>query len=272
MHIHLFMRRIIPFFIIAVTLFIASCNGNDDTTDDAVQPAGDIQQELKDQIKKYPDSILLRETLIQNYRDSGDYDAAIAEAKTTITKDSLNGVLWEHLFWLYYEDQDTANAIASLEKAVSLNADPQYYITLGSVYAETKNPNALIIANKLAAEPTGAYKKEALFIPALYYSRIGEGEKAIPLFDQSLEVEYTYLDAYREESICLYNMGRYQDAIKKLQKATSVKSDYTVAYYWLGRCYEKLNDKKEAIDNYQSAIQIDPDYDEAKDALKSIGN
>jgi tetratricopeptide (TPR) repeat protein len=266
----LFMRRIIPF--LSIALFLIACNGNDGNTDDAIQPTADIRQELKDQVKKYPDSILLRETLIQNYRDSGEYDNAIAEAKTTIAKDSLNGVLWEHLFWLYYEDEDTASAIASLEKAVSLNANPQYYITLGSVYAQAKNANALIVANKLLAQPAGDYTKESFFIKALYYSSIGEGEKAIPLFNQSLEADYTYLDAYREESICLYNMGRYIDAIKKLQKATSVKSDYSVAYYWMGRCYEKLNDKKDAIDNYQSAIQIDPDDDDAKNALKAISN
>ncbi|HMG81683.1 MAG TPA: tetratricopeptide repeat protein [Ferruginibacter sp.] len=264
------MRGIIPLFIIAV-FFIASCNSADNNDTDIAPTAASIPEQLKDQIKKYPDSILLRETLIQNYRDSGDYNDAIAEAKITITKDSLNGVLWEHLFWLYYENQDTANAVTSLEKAISLNADPQYYITLGSVYAQSKNAKALTVADKLLTDSTD-YEKESLFIKGLYYSTIGENERAIPFFDKSLEVDYTYLDAYREEAICLYNMGKYEAAIKKLQKATSVKSDYTIAYYWIGRCYEKLNNKKDAIANYQSAVQIDPDYDDAKDALKSIGN
>lgn len=262
------MKRVIFLFSIAA-FFIASCNTSDNT-DDTVAPTSNIQQELKDQVKKYPDSILLRETLIQNYRDSGAYDAAIAEAKTTIAIDSLNGVLWEHLFWLYYESQDTADAITSLEKATTLNSDPQYLVTLGSVYAQSRNANALWVADKLAASPVGDYKKESLFIAGLYYSTIGEGEKAIPFFDQCLELDYTYMDAYREESICLYNMGKYADALKKLQKATSVKSDYSIAYYWMGRCYEKLNNKAQAVNSYQSAIQIDPNYDDAKDALTKI--
>ncbi|HTB99384.1 MAG TPA: tetratricopeptide repeat protein [Ferruginibacter sp.] len=262
-------RLLLPFFIIAV-FFVTSCNGND-TNDDTAQPtAVNVQQQLKDLVKKYPDSILLRETLIQNYRDSGNYDAAIAEAKNTIAKDTTNGALWDHLFWLYYEDQDTANAIKSLEKATSLTSDPQYYITLGSVYAQAKNENALIVADKLYAYPTADYKKESLFIRGLYYSSIGERDKAIPFFDQSLEIDYTYFDAYREESICLYNMGRYEDAIKKLQKAVSIKSDFSVAYYWMGRCYEKLNNKKDAISAYQLALQTDPDYDDAKDALNKL--
>jgi tetratricopeptide (TPR) repeat protein len=264
------MCRIISLFIIAC-FFVVSCNSTD-TNDVAITPGADIQQQLKDQIKKYPDSILLRETLIQNYRDSGEYDAAILETKKTIAIDSLNGILWEHLFWLYYENEDTTNAIASLEKAAFLKPDPQYFVTLGSVYAQAKNTNALLVADKLFTYPSADYRKEALFIKGLYYSTIGEGEKAIPFFDRSLEMDYTYFDAYREESICLYNMGKYQDAIKKLQKATSVKSDYTIGYYWMGRCYEKLNNKKEAIGNYQSAVQIDPDYDDAKDALKRLGN
>ncbi|HTB51537.1 MAG TPA: tetratricopeptide repeat protein [Ferruginibacter sp.] len=265
------MLRLIAFFII-VPFFITSCN-DDNNVDDTVPPTSlNVQQQLKDMVKKYPDSIQLRETLIQNYRDSGEYSQAITEEKNTISKDSLNAALWEHLFWLYYENVDTANAIASLEKAVSLNPDPQYYVTLGSVYAQSKNSNALAVADKLLTVTTADYRKEALFIKGLYYSTSGEREKAIPFFDQSLELDYTYLDAYREESICLYNMGKYQDAIKKLEKAASVKSDYDVAYYWMGRCYEKLNKNADAITNYQLALQINPDDDEAKDALKKLGH
>jgi tetratricopeptide (TPR) repeat protein len=264
------MRRLLPFFIIAIVFIGLSCNQNDSTDDAAQSTAVTIQQQLKEQVNKYPDSILLRETLIQNYRDSGNYDSAIAEAKNTIAKDTTNGALWDDLFWLYYEDQDTANAIESLEKATSLTPDPKYYITLGSVYAQTKNENALVVADKLYSYPTADYKKESLFIRGLYYSSIGEREKAVPFFDQSLEIDYTYFDAYREESICLYNMGKYEEALKKLQKAVSIKSDFSVAYYWMGRCYEKLNNKKDAINSYQLALQIDPDYDEAKDALSKL--
>jgi tetratricopeptide (TPR) repeat protein len=264
------MRRLFPFFLI-ITVFVGlSCNENDNIDDATESTAANIQQQLKEQVKKYPDSILLRETLIQNYRDSGNYDAAITEAKSTIAKDTANGALWDDLFWLYYEDQDTTNAIVSLEKAISLTSNPAYYVILGSVYAQTKNENALAVADKLYAYPTSDYKKESLFIKGLYYSTIGEGEKAIPLFDQSLEMDYTYFDAYREESICLYNMGKYEEALKKLQKAVSIKSDFSVAYYWMGRCYEKLNNKKDAISSYQLALQTDPDYDEAKDALSKL--
>jgi tetratricopeptide (TPR) repeat protein len=266
------MRSILLFFIITGVIFFVSCNENDSNDDSVQSTPVNIQQQLKDLVKKYPDSILLHESLVQNYRDSGDYDAAITEEKISITKDSSNGDLWDHLFWLYYENQDTANAIASLEKATQLTPNPQYYITLGSVYAQAKNINALTVADKLYQYPTADYKKEALFIRGLYYSTIGEREKAIPFFDQSLEIDYTYFDAYREESICLYNMGRYEDAIKKLQKAVSIKSDFSVAYYWMGRCFEKLNNKKDAISSYQLALQVDPDYDDAKDALKKINN
>jgi tetratricopeptide (TPR) repeat protein len=264
------MRRFLPFFIIATVFVGLSCNQNDNVDDAAQSTAVTIQQQLKEQVKKYPDSILLRETLIQNYRDSGNYEAAIAEAKSTIAKDSTNGTLWNDLFWLYYEDQDTTNAVISLEKATLLSSNPTYYVTLGSVYAQTKNENALVVADKLYAYPTKDYKKESLFIKGLYYSTIGEREKAIPFFDQSLEIDYTYFDAYREESICLYNMGKYEEALKKLQKAVSIKSDFSVAYYLMGRCYEKLNNKQDAINSYQLAVQTDPDYDEAKDALSKL--
>ncbi|MBI3883793.1 MAG: tetratricopeptide repeat protein [Sphingobacteriales bacterium] len=76
---------------------------------------------------------------------------------------------------------------------------------------------------------------------------------------------------YKEKAICLYNLGRYLEALAVLEKATAVQSTYDEGYYWAGRCYEKINDTKSAIASYELALQIDPDYEDAQDALSKLG-
>ncbi|MEI9933408.1 MAG: tetratricopeptide repeat protein [Ferruginibacter sp.] len=224
---------------------------------------------MKDLIAQYPDSSLLRENLIQYYRDNDNYNQALSATQEAINNDTTNPRFRDIQATLYFENDDTIHAIQSLQKAIAIYPDPQYIMSLGSIYAQTKNPLALTMADLLIKDPKS--QKESLFIKGLYYSSTGDNTKAIDYFNQALAVDYTFTFAYREKAICLYNMGKYKEAIDVLTKAVEVVNAYDEAYYWMGRCYEKLGDKDQAIKCYQLALKIDKDYTEAKDALTKLG-
>ena len=172
---------------------------------------------------------------------------------------------------LHFENGDTINAIKAFEKAITINPQPEYIISLGSLYAQTKNPLALALADALLQAPKANAQKQALFIKGLYYSYTGDKIKALSFFDNCLSIDYRDILAYREKAICLYDLNRYAEALDFLKKAVAVQNTFDEGYYWMGRCYEKLNKRKEAVDSYQFALQIDPDYLEAKDALGRMG-
>ena len=111
---------------------------------------------------------------------------------------------------------------------------------------------------------------EAFFIKGLYFNYTGEKEKAIVFFDKCISIEYTYMIAYREKAIALYDMGKYQDAVTVLNKAVTLQNNFDEGYYWLGRCLEKQNNPADAIDNYKTALMYSPDYIEAKTALEKL--
>ena len=123
---------------------------------------------------------------------------------------------------------------------------------------------ALLYANKAGAE------KEAYFIKGLYYSYNNEKEKAIPFFDKCININYTFMDAYLEKGIALYDLKKYSEAATVLQKAVMVQNNYDKGYYYLGRCFEKLNNKEDAIEAYKMALLYDPNYVEAQDALGKL--
>jgi tetratricopeptide (TPR) repeat protein len=255
--------------LITACIYCMACNNTDTNSGNAALP--EQEKQLRDAIDQRPDSLLLKENLIQYFRENSNYGQAIAETEKAIQQDTSNARMWDIKAPLHFLNKDTANAIQSFEKAIAIDPQPVYQISLGLIYAQTRNEKALTQANALLANPLAKAGKQAEFIKGFYYSYMNNCEKAIPYFDTCLAIDYTYTDAYKEKAICLYHLAQYKEAVQSLEKAVALQSTYDEAYYWLGRCYEKLNQPKEAIMNYQAAIQIDPDYAEAKDALGRLG-
>jgi predicted Zn-dependent protease len=251
------------------TIAFIGCNNADNTASSQTE-TNSRETALKNDIAGFPDSALLKENLVQYYRESGRYDNALSTVNEALKKDSGSARWWDIKATLQFEDNDTLGAIRSFEKAVSINADPEYIISLGTLYAQTKNPNALIMADALLSSKAGA-EKESYFIQGLYYSYKNEKEKAIGYFDKCLQLNYTYMSAYTEKALALYDLKRYPEALAVLDKALTLQNNYDEGYYYRGRCLEKMDKKEEAIEAYQTALMYDPEYVEAKDALAKLG-
>jgi tetratricopeptide (TPR) repeat protein len=262
-------RELTWFIILAVMTFIYSCNNNDNSNTH-IQPIPKEQQ-LKNAVAQYPDSLSLIENLIEYYRNNGNYDTAISLTDEALKKDSENVELWDIKGTLLFENGDTLKSINAYETAINIYPLPEYIISLGTLYAQTKNPKALAMADALLIADKAKAQREALFIKGLYYAYTANKQKAINFFDSCIKVDYTYMFAYREKAIALYDMGKYENALEVLNRAITIQNSFDEGYYWRGRCYEKLNRKQDAIENYQMALLYDKNFIEAKEALTKLG-
>lgn len=258
-------------------MLLVSCNQK--TAEPTAPPADTISkanpiQQMNEAITRFPDSLLLRENLIQYYREQGNYEQAIASTHSALNKDSANARLWNILGTLLFENEDSTGSINAFESSVRIAPDPRNLIPLGELYAETKNPKAIEVANGLAILKKSPTDKDALFIKGLYYNYTEAYSKAIPFFDQCLAIDYSYMDAYREKGIALYNLGKYKDALLVLDKGTTLQNGFDEGFYWMGRCYEKLNNSENAIQQYELAIAAaqrnNDDNQDARDALQRL--
>ena len=262
------MKRIL---LIAFTLFLISCNSKKNRPEENSNSVTLSKEDvLKNAAIKNPDSLILVQNLAAYYLDLQNYDAAMHIINTAIAKDTNNAELRDNQSTIFAQKGDTANAIKSLEKAVDKLAAPQYIISLGALYAQSKNPEALAMADALLFANKAGAEKEAYFIKGLYYSYINEKEKAIPFFDKCISINYTFMDAYLEKGIALYDLKKYGEAATVLQKAVTIQNNYDRGYYYLGLCFEKLNNKEDAVQAYQMALTYDPNYEEAKVALTRL--
>ena len=261
-------------YVLFLLLIISFSSCNDEKAEKVLQntsSSSTAEQLLLKDIKQHPDSFLLKENLIQYYRENGNYDNALKEVNDAIQKDTANPRLWQIKAMLHVENQDTLKAITAFEKTVNLFPTASDIISLGTLYAETKNPASLKMADALAVIDNNKAEKEALFIKGLYYSAINEKEKAISFFDKCLAINYTFMYAYREKCIALYDLGKYKEALAVITKAITLQNGYEEGYYYEGRCLEKLNRMSDAIESYQTALMYAPDYIEAKEALAKLG-
>lgn len=249
---------------------ISSCNSEKKEDDSSVMLPG-REREMRSAINKYPDSLLLRENLIQYYRDNADYDKALEETNNAINRDSTDPRFYDIQGILHFENGDTLRSIHSFEKAISLYPAPEYLISLGTLYAQTKNEKAIFLADALLKQDRLKAGKETFFIKGLYYSYTNQKEKAITFFDKILQMDFTFMDAYREKAIALYDLGRYNDALTVIDKAVTLQNNFDEGYYYKGKILEKLNRFDEAIASYQRALLYDPGYTEAKVALGRLG-
>jgi len=257
--------------LVASILFV-SCNNNkeDKRSTVSTDPAA-VEQRMKDAIAAHPDSMLLKEKLIQYYRDNGEYDLALAFTNDVLKTNSNNARLWKIKGTLHFENEDSGQAVMSFEKAVALLPEPETITDLGTLYAETKNPKALDMANLLFRVKKESITRDAFFVRGLYYNYTGDKARAISNMDSCLALDYTYTLAYREKAIALYDQGKYEPALEVLDKAVTVQNNFDEGYYWRGRVLEKLNRKDEAIEAYRRALMYSPDYVEAEAALEKLG-
>ena len=264
-------KTIFNIVIYFIPFLIISCNNHKDEHQQSYTPEN-AKETLKNAIKQYPDSLSLVQNLIELYRNEGSYDSALSLTDNQIKRDSGNAYLWNMKATLHFENEDTVDAIKSMEQAINIYPLPEYIVALGTIYAEVKNPKSLMIADDLLKTNRVKSGKDAMFIKGLYYSYNNDKRKAINYFDSSLQMDFTYMFSYREKAIALYDLGKYQEALGVLKRAVTIQNDFDEGYYWLGKCYEKLGRKDDAVQSYQTALLYDKDYIEAREALDKIQN
>ncbi len=256
------------YLLILFAFSMAACGGEKAT--DQPDTALSQEKQIIEDLQKYPDSILLVESLVQFYRENGEIDKSILVVDAALKKDSAAYKLWHMKGILHFENADTFQAIKALETSARLSDNTDDILRLAKLYAETKNPLGLQLADLLIKQ--GDFTKEAILIKGMYYSSIGEDEKAIGFFDEAISTGYTFMEPYKEKALVLYRQGQYMEALRVLDKAVKIKSSFAEGYFYMGLCFEKLNRLEDAKESYETALIYESDYDEAKQALTNVSS
>jgi tetratricopeptide (TPR) repeat protein len=247
--------------LIIAVLFFIHCKNDKKTT----------PQLLAEKATAYPDSLPIQYAYINALDSNKNYKLAIEKINSLLLKDKGNADLWFKKGELLQKNFDTTAAIQAYNKAASIYPAPQILLSLANLYAETKNPLTLIICQEIKKLSLGKeYEGYAAFFNAVYLSRLNKYEEALALFNTSIALNYTLMDAYMEKGFLLFDAKKYNEALDVFTLATTINHTYADGFYWKAKCYEILNKKQEAIDNYQTALNLNSTIVEAKIALQRL--
>lgn len=267
-------RRIIA--VLAITILFAACNegvnkkaGDKDTSAITFPPEVTM---LFNAVHANPDSNNMRLQLAYALDSIGLATDALKQMDTLVTKDSTNYKLWLNRGGIAEDAKDTLQAMQSYARALHIYESPDGMLRLANLYAETKNPRALLICSRVKSLGLGKeYDANSAFIAGVYYSRTGKRNEALQKFDECISNNYTYMEAYIEKGMVYFDNKQYSEALKIFQFAATVNNLYADAYYYQARCYEMMNKKDSAILRFKQSLGLDKGLTEAHAGLKRLG-
>lgn len=228
--------------------------------------------QLKSAIAAYPDSPALRLRLMDAYEEKKDYRAAMTVVDSLMAQDSTIALLHYRKARIYLLSGDTVSGIKGLKKAMDFapeNSD--ILLELAYVLSDRGEKGALTIADTIIAVSQDAdTRSRARLLKGIYYSNKGDKASALKEYDASIVDNYTYLDAFIEKAIVLYELKRYADAQATLDKAQAIRPGTAEIYLWKGKCDQATGHRAEAMDNYRKCLGLDAGMKEASDLLAAL--
>ncbi len=221
--------------------------------------------------EKIGNSKFLQLSLAYAYDAKGDIINALATTDSLLSRypNELEALLLQND--LLQRKQDTVSAIAALEKAYALAPQNKEIINMLSYqYAETNNNKAITLADILIAMDKEKKSADPYYVKGLYFANLKQHDKALTFFNQSLTVDYNYLNAYIEKGKILLDQQKNTEALKTFQLANTISPSFADAYFWIGKTYESNGNKAQAKEYYNRAYQLDKTFTEAKEAAEQV--
>ena len=225
---------------------------------------------LKVCVRKFPANPVFTRRLSETYVQTGRSKEALEQYDKLLQENSEDFESWYEKGMLLAETGDTANAIQALERSFVLQPIQLSGLALANLYAETKNPNTLLVCDAMLKRDTAQETIDPVFIKGIYFNNIHEPNKAIEQFDECIKRDWKFTEAYIEKGITQFQQKNMDAALKTFELAATVSNTYPDAYYWQGRCYEAIGKKEDALNNYVRALALDKSFVQARQGIERL--
>ena len=153
------------------------------------------------------------------------------------------------------------------------SSSPEAIFEIGFEYASKNDKKAIEIANTLInakGDNNDRIVSQGHYLKGIYYMNVSQPELAMNEFDSSIIASYTFVDAYIEKAILLFDKKQYDASLKTLTKAAAIDRYQADIYFWMAKNHERLGHKEDAIYYYEQTTELAPDYKEAKEELSKL--
>ncbi|MBV9615625.1 MAG: tetratricopeptide repeat protein [Ktedonobacteraceae bacterium] len=92
---------------------------------------------------------------------------------------------------------------------------------------------------------------------------IGQFQDALLAFENAIQIDPTFADAYEGKTSALCALGRYQEALTSVETALQLDPNYAASYNDKGDILYEFKSYEDALGYYQRALNLEPDNLEA---------
>ena len=175
----------------------------------------------------------------------------------------------------------------------SLNTNPEYVSQWcdTEINKATKNPDVYLLksmylsrkedykgaikyidrAIKYTKEDSRISKAGVFYLRGMTYLFAKDYDKAIKSFSNSIKLDSTLTESYKERIELYSKKGRYDLAVQDAEKLISIEPRY-VNMLILAKCYIKQNELEKAFDMIEFVIKNKPELQESYQLLSEINN
>ncbi len=225
-------------------------------------------------LEKAPGFVLLYCILGEIYRSVGRYSDAVCEFKMAIWLDTLNVTAYRSLCGTYEEQGDYDNAMDIYKKLIKIQPFvAEYYSNLASLFYIKENTNEAIACyqNAITLNPNAQWTSIiAQTLGYVYQNNQQNIDAAIASYQNAYILTPNDIDIYINLGSAFYDKSEYENALLVYKKALELQPDNAKIHCNLGYLYWGCGVLEEAIKYYELAIKYDPSYDIAYNNLGVI--
>lgn len=199
------------------------------------------------------------------------YPEAIGKFREAIEINSFDDQSYSGLGLGNYWMLNKVEAVDNMNKAVEMAEAEVTVINAMFVYINTENLDEAIKAGESYLAKRITVKRPEFYYNLGYaYALNSKLNEATTYFNATIRLNSDFVFAYNNLGCALWGMGKYSDAIRKLQEATDRRPSYADAYFNSGIAYFILSRYEEAYSKFQLTLDVKPDFQEARDYLEKI--
>ena len=228
---------------------------------------------LEEATKKLPQSVALKIGLARGYVVANNNNKALEITSEIIEvyPNSIDALLLKAE--ILKDQKKNSEALKTLETAYAYAPfDAELAHQLAFEYAQAKNAKAIALADSLINKDSAARHAEPYYFKGVYYANTGHLTEAVDYFNEAIQHDYYFIDAYMDKGTLLFNSQKYELALQTFKLATVVSPTFADAYFWMGKTKEALGKIEEAKADYERAYSLDHDLSEAKVAADKLAN
>jgi tetratricopeptide (TPR) repeat protein len=252
------MSKIISVFFL-ISLFLFSCNGQEQNKKKDIQQQENSLEVLTQKIEQSPNDASLLIQRADFYQKNMQTNNAIADMQAALNIEPQNTDYYLILVDYFMQAGQLKNTIGVLKKILSIDSkNSAALLKMAEINLILKKyPDVFVYTNSVLENDP--YNAKAFFIRGYSYKEMGDTNKAIENFRETVKYDPKNYNAFNELGL-IFTARRDIIALDYFKNAIAVDSVKEDAYYYIGMYYQNNDYLNEALDIYRELIKRSPNF------------